>query len=133
MHHYCGTAKSTRLKYLQEGNIRYKKYVYALRPLLACRYIEENHRIPPVRFEELLKQDLPCDLSVAINEMLAIKARTDEKDYNPKVPVIQEFVDSEIDRYEKLAAEMEDDRMTDWELLNKIFVERVGEGKWYMQ
>lgn len=39
-YHYYGTARSTCEKYLQEEQVKYKKYLYALRPLLACQYIE---------------------------------------------------------------------------------------------
>lgn len=54
VYHYYGTAKSTYKGYLMDSKVKYKKYFYALRPLLACRYIEQYHRVPPVLFEELL-------------------------------------------------------------------------------
>ena len=38
---YYGVANSTWKQYLQEPEVSYKKYFYALRPLLACRYIQE--------------------------------------------------------------------------------------------
>ena len=40
LYHYYGTANSTFKQYLQDDVVRYKKYIYALRPLLACKYIE---------------------------------------------------------------------------------------------
>ena len=42
VYHYYGTARNTYLQYLQGEMVRYKKYFYALRPLLAARYIEED-------------------------------------------------------------------------------------------
>lgn len=103
--------------------VKYKKYIYALRPLLACRYIEDNHAVPPVRFEELLHQDLDGELSAEIADMLRVKAQSDEKDLNPKLPVIQKYIEDEIVRYEQLSKSMEDDRTPEWGILNKVFLE----------
>jgi len=47
-HYYC-TARNTYINYLQEEKVKYKKYFYALRPLLACKYVEEFHCPPPVQ------------------------------------------------------------------------------------
>lgn len=122
LYHYYGTANSTFKQYLQDDEVKYKKYIYALRPLLACKFIEEHHSIPPVRFEELLKQILPKELSAEINEMLMIKAQSDEKDLKPKMPVIQKYIEDEIARYGQLSKCMEDDRTADWDMLNKVFL-----------
>lgn len=121
LHHYCGTANSTFLQYLQGDKVRYKKYVYALRPLLACRFIENEHGVPPVRFEELLRQKLPGELAGKINEMLKIKAVSDEKALHPQMPVIRKYIEDEIARYELLLKYMEDDRTQEWETLDAVF------------
>lgn len=125
LYHYYGTANSTYKQYLQDDEVKYKKYIYALRPLLACKFIEENHTIPPVKFEDLLKQILPKELSDEIEEMLTIKAKSDEKGLNPRMPVIQKYIEDEIVRYEQVSKAMEDDRVTDWETLNAVFLKRV--------
>lgn len=122
LYHYHGTANSTFRQYLQGDEVKYKKYIYALRPILACKYIENNHTVPPVKFSDLLKQNLPKELSEEIDEMLAIKLKSDEKDMNPKMPVIQKYIEDEIVRYEQISKNMEDDRNPDWEVLNKTFL-----------
>lgn len=122
LYHYYGTANSTFKQYLQGDEVKYKKYIYALRPLLACKFIEDKHAVPPVRFDDLLKQELPGELSEEIEEMLAIKARSDEKDLNPRMPVIQKYIENEIARYEQLTKSMEDDRKSDWKVLDKVFL-----------
>ena len=53
LYHYWASAKNTYLHHLIAPQVMYKKYIYALRPLLACRYIEETHSTPPVLFSEL--------------------------------------------------------------------------------
>lgn len=125
LYHYYGTANSTFKQYLQEDEVKYKKYVYALRPLLACKYIEERHEIPPVKFGDLLKQSLPERLREKIKEMLMIKAESDEKDLKPKMPVIQEYIEKEIDRYGQLSKAMADDRNPDWTALDQVFLKII--------
>lgn len=125
LYHYYGTANSTFKQYLQEDEVKYKKYVYALRPLLAYKYIEERHEIPPVKFGDLLKQSLPERLREEIKEMLMIKAESDEKDLKPKMPVIQEYIEKEIDRYGQLSKAMADDRNPDWAALDQVFLKII--------
>ena len=126
LYHYYGTANSTYKQYLQEDKVKYKKYIYALRPLFACKYIETNHTIPPVRFEALFHQSLPKELSKEIGQMLTIKAKSNEKDQNPKMPVIHRYIETEIERYGQLSKEMPDDRTLDWEALDRAFLSILG-------
>lgn len=79
MYRYYGTANSTYKQYLQEDTVKYKKYIYALRPLLACKYIETNHTIPPVCFDELLRQSLPKELSEELSECLQSRQRVTKR------------------------------------------------------
>ena len=122
LYHYYGTANSTFKQYLQNEEVKYKKYVYALRPLLACIYIEDHHSVPPVKFDDLLRQNLPKELSMEIEKMLEIKTKSDEIDLNPKMPVIQKFIEDEIVRYEQVVKDMPDDRNLDWEALDHVFL-----------
>ncbi len=121
--HYYGTAKSTYMGYLQGEEVRYKKYFYALRPLLACRYIEQYGTIPPVPFAELLRQDLPPEVQAEIHNLLERKKVTGEKDLNPRIPVIHHFIGQELERQKALGDAMEDDRCGEWEGLNSLFRE----------
>ncbi len=127
LYHYYGTANSTFCQFLQGEEVKYKKYIYALRPLLACKYIEQHETIPPVKFEDLLKQQLPKELSDEIQTMLTIKANSDEKDLNPRMPVIHNYIEEKIRRYGEISKEMEDDRLGDWSALNRVFLKALGE------
>lgn len=139
IYQYYGMAKSTFEGYLREERVKYKKYFYALRPLLACRYIEHHHEIPPVLFDELyhekrtdghdgmpqrvLNMELPKELYDSIRELLEVKKNTDEKELSPHMPVIIEFIRSELERQKQIVDTMEDDRRTEWETLNEIFLD----------
>lgn len=128
IYHYYGTARNTYETYLQDELVKYKKYFYALRPLLACKYIEEYNCPPPVLFNDLLKLDLSHELRQGIDELLEIKKVTQESDLNPQIPVIQDFISSELVKQKELANETVDDHNKDWTALNKLFYEVIREG-----
>ncbi len=113
LYHYYGTARKTIDQYLQQENIFYKKYFYALRPLLAARYIAEHQKPAPVDFSVLVKQGLPQELLTAIDQILQIKRQSDEKELNPQNPVIQKFLKMELEKCKQIAESMADDRKKD--------------------
>lgn len=122
VYHYYATAKNTFLTHLQEDMVKYKKYFYALRPLLACKYIEKYKCPPPVLFDELLKNlELSTELIEGIDNLLEIKKVTDEKTLNPQIPVIYDFISNELNFQKEIADTMEDDHNKDWEKLNELF------------
>jgi predicted nucleotidyltransferase len=123
VYHYYGTANKTYLDYLMGEKVRYKKYFYALRPLLAAMYIEDRHVAPPVLFDDLLKMDIDTKLRSAIDELLEIKKRTTEKEENPQLPVIKSFIESEIEKQKEIADNMPDDHNNDRTALDKLFLE----------
>ena len=106
VHHYLGTANNTYMQYLQGNMVRYKKYFYAIRPLLAARYIEENRCPAPILFEDLMKQELPENLRTEIAHVQKVKMVSDEKELHPQNPQIQKFIASELERQKEAVAGM---------------------------
>lgn len=125
VYHYYGTANSTLKEYLTGDTVRYKKYFYALRPLLAARYIETYHKAPPVLFDKLLEMELPSEFRQAICLLLEIKKQTTESEESPQMPAIQAFIRSETARQKEIADHLEDDHNRDWTALNQVFREIV--------
>lgn len=72
-----------------------------------------------------MKQDIDDSLRNVIESMLEIKAKTDEKDLNPIIHEIQNFIEDKILYYEKLASKMEEDRKKDWDTLNEVFLKNL--------
>lgn len=122
-YHYYGTAHSTYSQYLGEELVKYKKYFYALRPLLACRFIKENNCPPPVLFEELMKMDIPKELRVEIEKLLEIKKKSDEKERKEQIPVIQNFIANELVSQKIYWNGAMDDRKQDWIELDNCFLD----------
>ena len=125
--HYYGIANAALHGSLTGELIRYKKYFYALRPLLCCRWIEHYHSVPPMEFEKLLAlfaepdDVLTQELHAAILELLAKKAETEEKDLNPQIPAIISFIRDECARQKQLSQALPDDHRRDYTELNEAF------------
>ena len=125
VYHYYGTARSTWEGYLKGETVRYKKYFYALRPLLAAQYIEKYHKVPPVLFDKFLTMDLDPVLRHAIDDLLERKKATTEGEQNPQIPEIRDFIQEELLRQKAISEKMPDDRNTNWSELNKCFMEII--------
>ena len=54
LHHYRSMAEHALAEGYGDGRIRIKKLFYALRPLLACRWIEHTDTQPPTEFARLV-------------------------------------------------------------------------------
>jgi Predicted nucleotidyltransferase len=131
LNHYYGTAKSTYQKFLTGEKVKYKKYFYALRPLLCCKWIERYHEIPPMEFDDLLKlfdgtdRELSDELLSAIKGLVEKKVVTVEGELNDRIPMIHSFIELELLRQRDNAEMAEDDRITDFTKVNEIFREIV--------
>lgn len=104
MYHYLHMAKGNFREYLQGDVVKIKKYFYVLRPILACMWIERHGSMPPMAFEELVEQMLPeCKLKQEIDTLLIRKKAGVEFDLEPKISVLNEFLEKEIAYFEETA------------------------------
>lgn len=124
--HYYGTAASTWHTHLTGTTVQYKKYFYALRPLLAARYIQQQHTPPPVPFDALLEQPLPSALRDALAQLLAAKQASTEGERHPQIPEIQRFLSGELERQKVLCDAQQDDRKSDCSALDACFQQLLG-------
>ncbi len=124
--HYYGMAANTYRDYLCGGTVSYKKYFYALRPLFAAMYIEQFHRVPPVRFEDLRSIQVEKALQEAVLELLDRKKYTGEKEQKPHMPVILRFIEEELERQRQIVDQLPDDHNKDWTALNDCFRRVIG-------
>lgn len=121
LYHYYGTANKNYHEYLLDDMVKYKKYFYVLRPILACKWIEEKKCPPPVLFNDLFNTVLEDDMKAAVEELLAKKVKMSEADKAPKIVLINRYIEEKLAYYKTLAAAMEDDRKPDWEPLEREF------------
>jgi uncharacterized protein len=104
LHHYINMAKCNFREYLQGDTVRAKKYFYVLRPVLACKWIETYNTMPPMEFPTLVASLIPDGvLAHKIAELLDRKMAGEELDSEPKIAVINGFLEQELLRLAELA------------------------------
>lgn len=102
LYHYLSMAKGNYRDYLQSERVKIKKYFYVLRPILACKWIEKYHSMPPLAFNDLLDDLVPKgELKVEINRLLWRKINGEELDMEQKIDSINSFIEHELEYFEK--------------------------------
>ncbi|WP_247741650.1 nucleotidyltransferase domain-containing protein [Endozoicomonas sp. G2_1] len=121
IYHYLHMARGNFREYLKKDVVPLKKYFYVLRPLLAIMWLEKYDKPAPIEFDVL--RQLVADneaLDEAISELVARKKVSLEKEYAPAVPIINQFIESELSRHQENPPSA-GDRDADFELLNQLF------------
>lgn len=108
MYHYLHMAKGNYREYLLGEQVKIKKYFYVLRPILACEWIEKHHTMPPIEFDRLVDSLIlrKSDLGTILADLLARKRAGEEMDNEPRIDLINDFLDQKIRYYEQTAASM---------------------------
>ena len=97
LYHFLNMASNNFREYLQGDQVRIKKYFYVLRPVLAARWIEKYNEFPPLEFPKLLEDILPNgELKNQIQILLKRKISGEEFDFEPRIEVINHFLNEEI-------------------------------------
>ncbi|MDP4178621.1 MAG: nucleotidyltransferase domain-containing protein [Bacillota bacterium] len=125
MYHYYGTAKSNFYEFLQDEYVKYKKYFYVIRPLLACKWIEEKACPPPVLFDTLVQTMVDDKMKVLIYKLLEIKKNKNEADKGKRIIEINQYIEDRIAYYKDFISEYKDDRNADWHELNQVFMKNI--------
>jgi hypothetical protein len=112
--HYLSMAKKNFRGYLQGDSVRFKKYFYVLRPLLAVRWIDQGRGRPPMTFADLLNTVDDQPLLDEVAELLVLKRNADESAYGPRRHALHAFIAAELERaVPKLPRTQEDSRLLD--------------------
>lgn len=96
--HYLSMARKTFRGHLQGETVRFKKYFYVLRPLLAVRWIDLGLGRPPMTFADLLSTVNDAQLLDEVATLLALKRNAGEAAYGPRRPALHAFIEAELER-----------------------------------
>ncbi|WP_242220795.1 nucleotidyltransferase domain-containing protein [Bacillus cereus group sp. BfR-BA-01380] len=122
VYHYLHMASKNYRAFLQGEEVKLKKYFYVLRPILACKWLEEKRILPPVEFERLVNGlALDAVLLQEIGELLEKKKAGIEMDVGPRITLLNEFLEEQITYYEEYVKSLEKKSIIDIEKLNVLF------------
>ncbi|MCL2265881.1 MAG: nucleotidyltransferase domain-containing protein [Treponema sp.] len=123
VYHYLHMASGNFRHYLQTENVKIKKYFYVLRPLLACMWIENFKEPPVMEFEKLLVLITDKELLRAINELLDKKKSGMEFGTEPKIEIINNFIETKLSYFEKIVGKFDPKKKPSQEILEDSFVD----------
>ena len=126
LYHYWHMANNNYQAYLQGTEVKIKKYFYVIRPLLAAKWIIDTKTQPPMLFSELMAAELPVELMSTVKKLLEMKQNMPEMGLAPKIKVLDDFIDTELEAIKK-AADDEESLNRDWTLLDEFFLRMVKE------
>ncbi|MBI3621311.1 MAG: nucleotidyltransferase domain-containing protein [Nitrospirae bacterium] len=98
LHHYLHMAQGNHREYLKGPTVWLKKYFYVLRPLLACRWINENRGVAPIEFgilvEHMVKDEaVKKEIALLLDQKMSGK----ELDRGPKISPLSDFIERELE------------------------------------
>ena len=125
LHHYCSMAQSDWHKHMMGEAVKAKKYFYALRPVLCCRWLEKYGTPAPVPFDELRKETLPQELAQTVDELLEYKRTADESEKIAHIAALDAFLLSEIKRITEVMRGMGRVTLPGYDQLNPLLRETI--------
>jgi predicted nucleotidyltransferase len=128
LHHYLHMAEGNYREYLQKENVRVKKYFYVLRPILACDWIKQTNTMAPMEFHKLLEsQVIDKNVKAKIQNLLTRKIAGEELNEEPKIQVLNDFLEQKIEFYNDYVKSLGQSEKADTTRLDKLFKETVYE------
>lgn len=129
MYHYLSMAKGNFKEFLANKElVKSKKYFYVLRPVLACDWIKETNSFPPMEFRDLVDSQIKDEkLKTEIAELLKRKRAGEELKEEPKIEILNEFLEEKIEFYKTFVEQMERAEKPQTERLDELFKETIFE------
>ena len=124
MYHYLHMAKGNYREYLKGETVWTKKYLYVLRPILACRWLEAGHGPVPMEMTTLVDTLLQGERRAAIRELIARKQQGEELDQGPRFPVLDALIEEALAQLEG-APKAQVQPHTDITALDELFRQTV--------
>jgi predicted nucleotidyltransferase len=118
MHHYISMAKGVFEGDLSGEMVKLKKYFYALRPILAAKWIADMGYVPPMDLQSL-RRIMPEKLNIVVDRLLSIKAQVDEGYTIEKNSQFNTFIEQSIGYCEARVPQAT--RVDNSSELNKLF------------
>jgi predicted nucleotidyltransferase len=126
VYHYLHMAEGNYKEYLKLDMVKIKKYFYVLRPLLACCWVEKNKTFPPMEFAKLLLDtNVAPALRAPIDELLTKKRAGVELGLEPKITILNEYIEHLIEHFNKTVQSFDPNDKPDAGKLDRAFADLI--------
>lgn len=125
VYHYLHMAQQTQMHFLQDEHVRLKKYLYAIHPLMAARWVLDRRTPPPVVFRALMDAVLPEDIRADVDALIVRKVKCPEQKLMDREPKLDQYIHEQLHSLTKLAAALPEKEEPNWEALNRFFLSEL--------
>ena len=127
MYHYGSIYIKHDKRYLQNAAYPLKRFLYYLRGILACRWVEERQSMPPVLFIDLVNGTVKEEaIRQKIQELLVLKKASKENDLKEVNPDLVEYARHWADYYsERVSTFRPEHEKTSSEALDSILFDMI--------
>lgn len=125
VYHYLRMATRNYEAFLLGETVKTKKYFYAIRPLLAARWILDERTPAPMRFDELAAAKLGAAISPLVDELLHEKVNEPEQETRPRIDALNGWIEAQIYEVESQLASLETLKKPSWDGFDEVFREIV--------
>ena len=123
LYHYLSMSKNHYNQFFRTEEVSYKKYFYMLRALLCCQWIFKKNSIPPILFDDLVKELFPENLKIFLDKLFEIKKSSSEKKAGKRFSELDEFIERGFVQIENEVANLQNSKKLSFEKLDKVFLE----------
>jgi predicted nucleotidyltransferase len=128
LYHYLHMAEGNYREYLQKDYVRVKKYFYVLRPILACDWIKKTNKMAPMEFHKLLESQITDQkVKTEIQNLLTRKIAGEELNEEPKIEILNDFLEQKIKFYNKYVKSLGKSPQPDTAKLDELFKQTIYE------
>lgn len=122
-YHYISLAVNS-FRALQEDKVKLKKYFYAVRPILACRYILKNQLPPPMNFCSLMSMELITETEIyyILKELVKRKGEMKEVVTIDRIEKLNQFIEQNIEELKRKLNKLNIPKEKNWSTLNELFL-----------
>ena len=126
-YHYLSMARGQYKDYVADKtSVSLKKYLYALRPIFCLLWIEQSGLPPPTAVTEILANVvLPNGIGALVQSILERKRAAIELEQAPAISEMDDFILSEIERFERTVPGLPDPTI-DAGILDNLLQETLG-------
>ena len=126
VYHYLHMAQGNYREYLQAKQVKLKKYLYVIRPILACRWILRTGTPPPMEFDSLVQSDLDPALLPEIRALLQRKKKTSELGLVPRIDPLNDYIEAQLTELQDAAASLPEETRNSIDVLNRLLQSFAG-------
>ena len=125
LRHYLNMAEGNYREYLKQEMVRIKKYLYVLRPLLACKWILARGTPPPMAFAQLVAAEAGPALAAEIDKLIAIKVNAPETAQLPRIEPLNRAIEAMLSQIKSAIEALPPKPSKGFGALDALFMETV--------